>query len=79
MFSLDLKPEVLGIAEVMLGCLMHLQVCVEGLTFNLVNLYAPIMGLEQVHFYQQSSCIIPNAWSWAGILTSPWTQGTTLG
>lgn len=47
LFSPDLQPEVLGVAEVMSGCLLHFQVYVEGL---ILNIYALIPGLEQVHF-----------------------------
>ncbi|CAM4635023.1 unnamed protein product [Lepidochelys olivacea] len=52
LFSPDLQPEVLGVAEAVLGCLLHLWVCMEGLVVNLVNVYGPTLGLERLQFYQ---------------------------
>ncbi|CAM4636915.1 unnamed protein product [Lepidochelys olivacea] len=58
LFSPDLWPEVLGVAEAMLGRLLHLRVCIEGLVVNLVNVYAPTSGPERLQFYQQASAFL---------------------
>ncbi|CAM2096374.1 unnamed protein product [Caretta caretta] len=58
LFSLDLRPEVLGVAEAVPGRLLHLRVRMEGLVVNLVNVYAPTSGLEQLQFYQQASAFL---------------------
>ncbi|CAM2094973.1 unnamed protein product [Caretta caretta] len=58
LFSPDLRPEVLGVAEAMSGLLLHLWVCIEGLVVNLVNVYAPTSGLERLQFYQQASAFL---------------------
>ncbi|CAM2108110.1 unnamed protein product [Caretta caretta] len=55
LFSTDLRPEVLGVAEAVPGRLLHLRFCMEGLVVNLVNVYALTSGPEQLHFYQQAS------------------------
>ncbi|CAM5101522.1 unnamed protein product [Eretmochelys imbricata] len=56
LFSPKLRPEVLGVAEAMQGCLLHLQV--RGLVVNLVNVYAPTSGSERLQFYQQASAFL---------------------
>ncbi|CAM2118823.1 unnamed protein product [Caretta caretta] len=53
LFSPALWPKMLGVAEVVPGHLLHVWACVEGLTLNLVNIYAPNTGPERVRFYQQ--------------------------
>ncbi|CAM2105199.1 unnamed protein product [Caretta caretta] len=58
LFSPDLRPKVLGVAEAMLGRLLHLRVRMEGLMVNLVNVYAPTLGLEWLQFYQQASAFL---------------------
>ncbi|CAM2103846.1 unnamed protein product [Caretta caretta] len=58
LFSPDLRPEVLGVAEAMQGRLLQLQVHTEGLVINLVNVYAPTSGPEQLQFYQQASTFL---------------------
>ncbi|CAM2105431.1 unnamed protein product [Caretta caretta] len=58
LFSLDLWPEVLGVAEAMPGRLLHLQVRMEGLMVNLVNVYAPTSGPERLQFYQRVSAFL---------------------
>ncbi|CAM2099432.1 unnamed protein product [Caretta caretta] len=58
LFSPDLWPEVLGVAEAVLGRLLHPQVRIEGLMVNLVNIYAPTSGPEQLQFYQQVSAFL---------------------
>ncbi|CAM2098190.1 unnamed protein product [Caretta caretta] len=58
LFSPDLWPEVLGVAEAMLGHLLHLRVRMEGLVVNLVNVYAPTSDPEQLQFYQQASAFL---------------------
>ncbi|CAM2104885.1 unnamed protein product [Caretta caretta] len=58
LFSLDLQPEVLGVAEAVLGCLLHLRVRMEGVMVNLVNVFAPTSGLEQLQFYQWASAFL---------------------
>ncbi|CAM2106082.1 unnamed protein product [Caretta caretta] len=58
LFSPDLRPEVLGVAEAMPGRLLHLRVCMEGLVVNLVNVYAPTSGPEQLQFYQWASAFL---------------------
>ncbi|CAM2096252.1 unnamed protein product [Caretta caretta] len=55
LFSPKLWSEVLGVAEVMPGCLLHVQACLEELRLNLVNICAPNMVPEQVRFYRQES------------------------
>ncbi|CAM2114035.1 unnamed protein product [Caretta caretta] len=49
---------MLGVAEAVPGCLLHLQVCIEGLMVNLVNVYAPTLGPERLQFYQQASAFL---------------------
>ncbi|CAM2114796.1 unnamed protein product [Caretta caretta] len=58
LFSPDLWPEVLGVAEAVPGRLLHLRIRMEGLVVNLVNVYAPTSGLERLHFYQQASTFL---------------------
>ncbi|CAM2116516.1 unnamed protein product [Caretta caretta] len=58
LFSPDLRPEVLGVAEAIPGRLLHLWVCTEGLVVNLVNVYAPTSGPERLQFYQQASAFL---------------------
>ncbi|CAM2104318.1 unnamed protein product [Caretta caretta] len=58
LFSPDLWPEVLRIAEAVPGRLLHLRVRMEGLVVNLVNVYAPTSGPEQLQFYQQASAFL---------------------
>uniref|UniRef100_A0A452HFR9 Reverse transcriptase domain-containing protein n=1 Tax=Gopherus agassizii TaxID=38772 RepID=A0A452HFR9_9SAUR len=58
LFSPDLRPEVLGVAEAVPGRLLHLRVRVEGLVVNLVNVYAPTSAPERLHFYQQASAFL---------------------
>ncbi|CAM5176125.1 unnamed protein product [Eretmochelys imbricata] len=58
LFFPDLRPEVLEVAEAVLGRLLHLWVHMEGLVVNIVNVYAPTSGLEQLCFYQQASAFI---------------------
>ncbi|CAM2117118.1 unnamed protein product [Caretta caretta] len=58
LFSPELWPEVLGVAEVMPGRLLHVRACVEGLRLNLVNVYAPNAGPERVRFYWQASAFL---------------------
>ncbi|CAM2105169.1 unnamed protein product [Caretta caretta] len=58
LFSPDLRPKVLGVAEAVPGCLLHLRVRIEGLMVNLVNVYAPTSGPEQLQFYQQASTFL---------------------
>ncbi|CAM2114723.1 unnamed protein product [Caretta caretta] len=57
-FSSELRPEVLGVAEVVPGHLLHFRACVEGLRLNLVSVYAPNAGPEQVRFYRQASAFL---------------------
>ncbi|CAM2107520.1 unnamed protein product [Caretta caretta] len=52
------QPEVLGVAEAVPGRLLHLRVHMEGLVVNLINVYAPTLGLEQLRFYQQASTFL---------------------
>ncbi|CAM2100115.1 unnamed protein product [Caretta caretta] len=54
LFSPKLRPEVLGVAEVVPGHLLHVWACVEGLILNLLNVYAPNAGPERVRFYRQA-------------------------
>ncbi|CAM2104288.1 unnamed protein product [Caretta caretta] len=54
LFSPDLRPEVLGVAEAVPGRLLHLRVRLEGLMVNLVNVYAPTSVPERLHFFQQA-------------------------
>ncbi|CAM2106103.1 unnamed protein product [Caretta caretta] len=54
----DLRPEVLGYAEAVLGCLLHLRVRLEGLMVNLMNVYALTSGPERLRFYQQASAFL---------------------
>ncbi|CAM2096329.1 unnamed protein product [Caretta caretta] len=42
----------------MQGCLLHLRVRIEGLVVNLINVYAPTSGPEQLQFYQQASTFL---------------------
>ncbi|CAM4578125.1 unnamed protein product [Caretta caretta] len=58
LFSPDLWPEVLGLAEAVLGRLLPLRVRIEGLVVNLVNVYAPTSGPERLQFYQQASTFL---------------------
>ncbi|CAM2118445.1 unnamed protein product [Caretta caretta] len=58
LFSPDLRPEVLGVAKTVPGHLLHLWVHMEGLVVNLVNVYAPTLGPEQLHFFQQASTFL---------------------
>ncbi|CAM2114488.1 unnamed protein product [Caretta caretta] len=58
LFSPDLQPEVLGVAEAMPGRLLHLRVRMEGLVVNLVNVYAPTSGPEQLQYYQRASAFL---------------------
>ncbi|CAM2098424.1 unnamed protein product [Caretta caretta] len=58
LFSPDLRPEVLGIAEAVQGHLLQLRVRIERLVVNLVNIYAPTSGPEQLQFYQQASAFL---------------------
>ncbi|CAM2106326.1 unnamed protein product [Caretta caretta] len=58
LFSSDLRPEVLGVAESVPGRLLHLQICMEGLVVNLINIYAPTSGPERLQFYQQASTFL---------------------
>ncbi|CAM2098380.1 unnamed protein product [Caretta caretta] len=54
----NLRPEVLGVAEAVPGCLLHLRVHLEGLVVNLVNIYAPTSGPERLRFFQQVSAFL---------------------
>ncbi|CAM2118663.1 unnamed protein product [Caretta caretta] len=54
LFSPDLRPEVLGVAEAVPGRLLHLWVCLEGLVVNLLDVYAPTLGPAQLRFFQQA-------------------------
>ncbi|CAM2098171.1 unnamed protein product [Caretta caretta] len=58
LFSPDLRPEVLGVAEAMKGRLLQLRVRIEGLVVNLVNVYALTSGPERLQFYQQASAFL---------------------
>ncbi|CAM2111942.1 unnamed protein product [Caretta caretta] len=58
LFSPDLRPEVLGVAEAILDRLLHLRVRIEGLVVNLVNVYALTSGPEWLQFYQQASAFL---------------------
>ncbi|CAM2119795.1 unnamed protein product [Caretta caretta] len=58
LFSPDLRPEVVGVAEAVPDHLLHLRVHVEGLVVNLVNIYTPTSGPEQLRFYQQASAFL---------------------
>ncbi|CAM2104909.1 unnamed protein product [Caretta caretta] len=58
LFSPDLRPEVLGVAEALPGRLLHLRVRLEGLMVNLVNVYSPTSGLEWLRFFQQASAFL---------------------
>ncbi|CAM2098385.1 unnamed protein product [Caretta caretta] len=58
LFSPDLWPEVLGVAEAVPGHLLHLRVRIEGLVANLVNVYAPTLDPERLCFYQQASIFL---------------------
>ncbi|CAM2117030.1 unnamed protein product [Caretta caretta] len=58
LFSPDLRPEVLEVAEAVPGLLLHLRVCKEGPVVNLVNVYAPTSGPERLQFYQQASAFL---------------------
>ncbi|CAM2096326.1 unnamed protein product [Caretta caretta] len=48
LFSPNLWPEVLGVAEAVPGRLLHLRVHIEGLVVNFVNVYALTSGLERL-------------------------------
>ncbi|CAM2113265.1 unnamed protein product [Caretta caretta] len=58
LFSPDLCPEVLGVAEAVPGHLLHLRVRIEGLVVNLINVYALTSGPEWLQFYQQASTFL---------------------
>ncbi|CAM2098640.1 unnamed protein product [Caretta caretta] len=58
LFSPDLRPEVLGVAEAVPGGLLHLWVRMEGLVINLVNVNAPTLDPERLQFYQQASAFL---------------------
>ncbi|CAM5152110.1 unnamed protein product, partial [Natator depressus] len=58
LFSPDLRPEVLAVAEAVLGCLLHLRARMEGLVVYLVNVYAPTSGSERLQFYQRASAFL---------------------
>ncbi|CAM2097675.1 unnamed protein product [Caretta caretta] len=58
LFSPNLWLEVLGVAKTVQGCLLHLQVHMEGLVVNLINVCAPTLGPEQLRFYQQASAYL---------------------
>ncbi|CAM2105791.1 unnamed protein product [Caretta caretta] len=58
LFSPDLRPEVLGVAEAVPGRLLHLWVRMEGLVVNLVNVYALTLGPERLRFYHQTSAFL---------------------
>ncbi|CAM2118759.1 unnamed protein product [Caretta caretta] len=58
LFSPNLQPEVLRVAEAVPGRLLHLRVHIEGLVVNLVNVYAPTSGPERLQFYQQASAFL---------------------
>ncbi|CAM2101633.1 unnamed protein product [Caretta caretta] len=58
LFSPDLWPEVLGVAEAVQGRLLHLWVRIEGLVVNLIIVYAPTSGPERLKFYQQASAFL---------------------
>ncbi|CAM2097040.1 unnamed protein product [Caretta caretta] len=58
LFSPNLRPEVLGVAEALPGRLLHLRVHLEGLVVNLVNVYALTSGPERLHFFQQASAFL---------------------
>ncbi|CAM2106397.1 unnamed protein product [Caretta caretta] len=58
LFSPDLRPEVLGVAEAVLGRLLHLWFHMEGLVVNLVNVYAPTSSPERLQFYQRASTFL---------------------
>ncbi|CAM2106124.1 unnamed protein product [Caretta caretta] len=55
LFSLNLRPEVLGVTEAVPGHLLHLRVRMERLVVNFVNIYAPTTSLKQPQFYQRVS------------------------
>ncbi|CAM2103803.1 unnamed protein product [Caretta caretta] len=58
LFSPDLWPEVLAVAEAVPGRLLHLRVRIEGLVVNLVDVYSPTSGPEQLQFYQKASAFL---------------------
>ncbi|CAM2118783.1 unnamed protein product [Caretta caretta] len=58
LFSPDLWPKVLGVTKAVLGYLLHLRVCMDGLVVNLVNIYAPTLCPERLRFYQQASAFL---------------------
>ncbi|CAM2115317.1 unnamed protein product [Caretta caretta] len=58
LFSPDLRPKVLGVAEAVSGRLLRLRVRMEGLVVNLVNVYAPTSGKERLSFYHQASAFL---------------------
>ncbi|CAM2106848.1 unnamed protein product [Caretta caretta] len=82
LFSPELRPKVLGVAEVVPGHLLHIQACVEGLILNQVNIYDLNAGPERVLFYWQASAFLGTldpheCMFWAGISTPPSRTGTT--
>ncbi|CAM2099405.1 unnamed protein product [Caretta caretta] len=58
LFSPNLRPEVLGVAEAVQGRLLHLRVRIEVLVVHLINVYAPTSGPERLQFYQQASAFL---------------------
>ncbi|CAM2100919.1 unnamed protein product [Caretta caretta] len=58
LISPNLWPEVLGVAEAVQGCVLHLRARIEGLMVNLINVYAPTSGPERLQFYQQASAFL---------------------
>ncbi|CAM4717434.1 unnamed protein product [Lepidochelys kempii] len=58
LFSPDLRPEVLGVAEAVPCRLLHLWVHIEGLMVNLINVYAPTLGPEWLQLYQKASAFL---------------------
>ncbi|CAM2106075.1 unnamed protein product [Caretta caretta] len=58
LFSPDLRPEVLRVAEAVPDCLLHLQVRMEELVVKLVNVYALTSGPERLQFYQRASAFL---------------------
>ncbi|CAM2100770.1 unnamed protein product [Caretta caretta] len=47
-----------GGTEAVPGHPLHLWVHMEGLVVNLVNIYAPTLGQDRLHFYQQASAFL---------------------
>ncbi|CAM5106566.1 unnamed protein product [Natator depressus] len=58
LFSPNLRPEVLGVAEAVPDRLLHLWVRMEGLMVNIVKVYAPTLGPERLQFYQRASAFL---------------------